>query len=154
MTERGGLSRVSAAGGAASHSSDGRLLFLREGTLMAQPFDAGRPELTSEAVPIAEHVGSSARLGFFSVSETGSLAYRTGPAPGAGPNLQLTWLDRQGEVVGTSGEPGQYAANVDNLALSPDATQVAAWTEGDLGTWRRPQPGTRISTEPLAKTGG
>src|SRR4030095_7644087 len=43
---------------AAVGSGPGRLLFLREGTLMAQPFDAVRLALAGEAVPVAERVGS------------------------------------------------------------------------------------------------
>ena len=37
------------------------------------------------------------------------------------PDRQLTWYDRQGKVLGTAGEPGDYR----ELALSPDGTRVA-----------------------------
>ena len=37
-----------------SDSDSGQVLFLRQGTLMAQPFDARRLELSGEAVPVAE----------------------------------------------------------------------------------------------------
>ena len=97
----------------------GHLLFVREGSLMAQAFDARRLELAGEAVPIAEGLPDSGPP-LFSVSTTGVLAYRTG---GAGPNAanQLTWFDRAGKVLGTVGDPGQY----NTLALSPDGTRVA-----------------------------
>ena len=36
--------------------STGYLLFMREGTLMAQPFDNRRLELKGQAVPVAEQV--------------------------------------------------------------------------------------------------
>jgi hypothetical protein len=49
----------------------GHLLFVREGTLMAQPFDSKRLELAGEAVPIAEQVATSITRGAFSVSTTG-----------------------------------------------------------------------------------
>ena len=50
---------------------DGNIFFLREGTLMAQPFDAGKLQLRGEPVPIAEHVGAELSAGYFAVSPTG-----------------------------------------------------------------------------------
>ena len=41
----------------ASDSGPGRLLFLREGTLVAQPFDTKRLALAGNPSPIAERVG-------------------------------------------------------------------------------------------------
>jgi len=98
----------------------GRLLFLRDTTLFAQPFDPARLKLSGDAVPVADQVGSfsPATTGLYSVSETGVLAYRVG----AGGDLrQLTWFDPQGKVLGTVGEK---AAN-ENPAVSPDGTRVA-----------------------------
>src|SRR5262249_49574980 len=54
----------------------GYVLFLREGTLMAQPFDERRLESVGDAVPVAEQVGSFQFLGFFSASANGVLVYR------------------------------------------------------------------------------
>jgi eukaryotic-like serine/threonine-protein kinase len=93
------------------------VLFLRQGTLMAQPFDARRLELSGEAVPVAEQVGSVLDYGFFSASDNGVLVYRSG----AGRDYQLTWFDQQGRVLGTVAEPGRY----NSLALSPDGRRVA-----------------------------
>ena len=95
----------------------GQVLFLRQGTLMAQPFDARRLELSGEAVPVAEKVGSYLDYGLFSASNNGVLVYRSG----VGQDYQLTWLDRQGRVLGTVGEPGRY----NSMALSPDGRRVA-----------------------------
>ena len=84
-------------------SALGRLLFLREGTLMTQPFDSRRLELVGEPVPVAEQVGSAnAVQGHFGVSASGVLAYRTGAAGGGS---SLTWYDRQGKVLGAAAEP-------------------------------------------------
>jgi hypothetical protein len=41
---------------ASPDGSEGHILFLRENTLMAQPFDVRRLALAGEAVPIAESV--------------------------------------------------------------------------------------------------
>lgn len=98
---------------------EGYVLFPRDGTLIAQPFDSARLKLTGEAVPIAEDMGNSRANGWFSVSNTGTLAFRTGAR--FGQNAQLTWFDRQGRVLGKVGEPGAY----DALCLSPDGARVA-----------------------------
>jgi Tol biopolymer transport system component len=103
----------------AQYAPPGYLLFARQGTLIAQPFDAVRAALTGEGVSIAQQVvadpnGSAA----FSVSETGTLVIRTGVSS---PTTQLTWVDRSGKSLGEIGQPGLYR----NPALSPDGTRVA-----------------------------
>ena len=74
--------------------TQGHLLFLRETTLMAQPFDARRLVLTGEAFPIAEQIQTSKRhcppYGVFSASENGVLAYQTGTAAAAPNSCGLT----------------------------------------------------------------
>jgi Tol biopolymer transport system component len=97
----------------------GYVLFLREGTLMAQPFDALRLETVGEAVPVAEKIATYGNVGaMFSASANGALAYRAGGNIGAS---RLTWYDRQGKVTGYVGASGDYI----DIALSPDGTQVA-----------------------------
>ena len=108
-------------GGSNAMYAQGRLIFLRDPTLMAQPFDVSRLELSGEAVPIAEDValgGSSRRNGAFSVSETGVLAYQTGSIP---VRSQLVWLDRQGKQLATLGDRADYG----DVELSPDGTRAA-----------------------------
>jgi eukaryotic-like serine/threonine-protein kinase len=110
----------------------GQLLFLRAGTLMAQPFDDRRLELSGEPVAVAEHVGNFINGGFFSVSAADTLVYMTGSGTGAS---QLTWIDREGKVVGTAGQPSPYYT----LALSPDGKRAAvteyASPGANLGLW-------------------
>jgi Tol biopolymer transport system component/predicted Ser/Thr protein kinase len=111
------------AGGAA-----GFLLFVRGftlssgaagGTLMAQPFDPKRLELSGDAVPIADKVA------YFSASPSGVLAFGTVGAQG---NTQLTWYDRKGAVLSSAGEMGEYY----DVALSPDQKRVAYRRGNDL----------------------
>ncbi|HYV62913.1 MAG TPA: protein kinase, partial [Bryobacteraceae bacterium] len=90
--------------------SQGRLLYMREGILMAQPFDTKRLETSGEAVPVAEQVErvlNSGTVGAFSVSQTGLLAYRTGRqiAAGTSAGLQMTWFDRQGKGESVGEQP-------------------------------------------------
>jgi eukaryotic-like serine/threonine-protein kinase len=101
--------------------SGGYLLFVRERTLMAQPFDTRRLSVTGDAVPIAERVVGGANVDnpMFTASANGTLVYRTGGETGA--NRQLTWYDRAGKPLGPLGPPGVY----NTLSLSPDAKRVA-----------------------------
>jgi serine/threonine protein kinase len=100
----------------ASEAGMGQLLFIREGTLIAQPFDANRFEVAGEPATLAKQIGSVLTIGFFSASNNGVLAYRSG-----GGLSQFTWFDQRGKRLGTVGEP---AANV-SVTLSPDGTRAA-----------------------------
>ncbi len=105
----------------------GYLLWMREQTLLAQPFDAGKLTLEGSAAPIAEEVASAASLRTaFWTSDAGVLAYRTGMAAGS---TALTWFDRQGKAIGTVGNPQGYG----ELALSPDGTQAAVFRRDTVG---------------------
>jgi tricorn protease-like protein len=90
----------------------GYLLFMREDTLMAQPFDNRRLELTGQATPVAEQIGGNS----FSVSSNNVLVFQRDVA-----SERLTWYDREGKVLGTIGDLGDYV----ELALSPDGTRLA-----------------------------
>jgi Tol biopolymer transport system component len=98
----------------------GQLLFMRDGSLIAQDINLSRLELIGEPRPVAQQVSWSVapwNLGAFSASNTGVLTYRSG----TGMRSQLTWIDRAGRELGTLGPPGDYLAP----ALSPDGTRVA-----------------------------
>jgi len=101
-------------------ASHGYLMFLREGALMAQPFDAGSLSLAGDAVPVAERVGASfaGDLSLFSTSASGTLVYRGGDA---GAGRQLTWYDRGGKPLGPLSAQGTY----NTLSISPDGKRVA-----------------------------
>jgi Tol biopolymer transport system component len=98
-------------------AASGHVLFLRDGTLMAQPFAPDRLEFTGDSVAVAEHVGSYANFGKFGASANGVLFFGAGSAG----TYQLTWYDRQGKALGTAGPPGLYGG----VALSPDGARVA-----------------------------
>jgi serine/threonine protein kinase/Tol biopolymer transport system component len=96
----------------------GYVLFVREGSLMAQALDTRKLELAGEAVPIAGNFSPSSEPSF-SVSATGVLAYWTGRTA-AGIITRLTWFDREGKILGTVGDPGIY----NSVSLSPDGTRL------------------------------
>ena len=104
----------------AVYSPPGYLLFVRDGTLMAQHFDADKLELAGDAVPVAGQVDSQATQAQnqFSVSQNGVLAYTAGRS-GAGSILH--WFDRSGRVTGMLGAPNAISWG----AISPDGNTVA-----------------------------
>jgi Tol biopolymer transport system component/predicted Ser/Thr protein kinase len=102
-------------------SKSGHIIVLRDGTLLAQPFDAGRLQLAGEAIPIAEQVSSIQGLGYFSASDNGALAYRTGAMRGAGLSLQLSWFDRAGKSTLTAVEGSRSST----VKVSPDGKRAA-----------------------------
>jgi Tol biopolymer transport system component len=103
----------------AEYAASGHLLFLREGALLAQPFDAERLELRGEPTPVAEQVASDAIMGFgdYSVSHR-VLVYRSGQG---WEGDQLVWFDRTGKPLGQLGAAGYV-----HPWLSPDEKRVAA----------------------------
>jgi eukaryotic-like serine/threonine-protein kinase len=110
--------RLLIEGGSSVAYSQGHLVFLRDGRLVAQPFDLSRLELTGEPKPITEQVefaGPSSTA--FSVAQSGLLAYQ----PASGPGSQLVWFDRTGRRLATLGEPAEYG----DVAVSPDGRRAA-----------------------------
>jgi eukaryotic-like serine/threonine-protein kinase len=103
----------------AIYTPPGYLLYLREGTLLAQTFDARTFRLSGEPLTVAERVGnfSGTGNGYFSVSANGEvLAYQV-----AGSPTRLIWMNRSGAEVGSIGEPNSYALP----RLSPDGQKLA-----------------------------
>jgi Tol biopolymer transport system component len=89
--------------------ASGHILFVRERTLMARPFDAGALEFTGDPFPIAEAVtllAPGTLVGVFSASQNGVLAYQVGS--GEDDSFRLVWRDREGNELGTVGEPASY----------------------------------------------
>jgi Tol biopolymer transport system component len=119
------------------YSPDGYLLFVREGTLLAQRFDASRLRLSGEPVPVAEsmnYLGSTVPDGYaaYSAAKGGFLTYRTNNSSA----LQLSWFDRSGKPLGTAGPEGTY----DELALSRDGRRAVV----EMSDPKSPQEGTNL----------
>ncbi|MFY9530945.1 MAG: protein kinase, partial [Candidatus Acidiferrales bacterium] len=98
----------------------GHILFLRQNTLVAQPFDPKHLEFMGDAFPIADQVQEDdGRLrGIFSASENGVLTYAEGTRDG---DRQLLWFDRSGKQVGAV--PGKDAYS--EPQISPDGKKLA-----------------------------
>ncbi|MGH9657635.1 MAG: TolB family protein, partial [Bryobacteraceae bacterium] len=105
----------------AQKGGSGHLLFLRENTVMAQPFDATSLQLAGDVFPVAERVGYGAVIAHLpvSVSANGVLVYSQGR--GANSGNEIVWRDR-------SGKPGGaliQAMVSQGVAISPDEKSVA-----------------------------
>ena len=106
------------AGDSLAAVAAGNLLFVREGTLFAQPIDPSTGKLSGDANPLVDHVDYDPVWGLTNVaaSSTGLLVYRSGGAR----NGQLVWFDRTGARQMSVGDP----AMIDNFDLSPDGARV------------------------------
>ena len=100
-------------------SKTGYLLYIRNNSLMGQPFNASRLESTDEAVTLATGVGpvASFSLAQISVSDNGTLAYQSAGKPAR----ELIWMDRTGKVLSTMGEPADWGPP----RISPNGKHVA-----------------------------
>jgi Tol biopolymer transport system component/predicted Ser/Thr protein kinase len=97
---------------------DGRLLMLRDSTLVSQPFDVRRGLLTGSATTIAQNVrfDSSTWHGVFDAAGR-TLIYQPG---GTLSGTHLVWFGSDGKNLGTLGEVAKYY----DLKLSPDGHRL------------------------------
>jgi Tol biopolymer transport system component len=98
--------------------ANGHVLFMKDNTLMARPFDLSRLELSGDPDVVQDGVEEHRTwwMSIFSVSENGTLVF----APVQQPDNTLLWIDSTGRHLGTVGEPGRYAS----IHLSPDDSQL------------------------------
>ena len=130
-----------------TYSPPGYLLFARDRTLVAQPFDAKALETRGEPVPLAEKIGTdNVGLARFSVSRNGVLVYRTAQSAG-----RLLWRDRTGRELDSPGDPGVY----NNPAISPTGDRLARQPRrpsdrqaGHLGPGSRPRRRVAVQSGP------
>lgn len=116
----------------AIYAPPGHLLFIRDGTLFAQPFDPKSFKLMGVASVVAPKVTYDLLgdgRGSFSASETGVLSYWPGS------DKHLIWLDRSGRRIGVLGAPEPDR----EPRLSPDERTVAVTRvnprSGEVDIW-------------------
>jgi serine/threonine protein kinase len=104
----------------AVYAAPGYILFGSQGDLYAQPFDAGRLQLTGDRFPVAEGISIEQQgHALVSASASGTLAYRANVQGGM---RQLVWFDRSGKSIGVVGPPSQAMSEIE---ISPDGRRVA-----------------------------
>jgi eukaryotic-like serine/threonine-protein kinase len=114
----------------ARYVSSGHIVYARMGTLLAQPFDLMRLEVTGKPVGVVEGVMHDVNSPFtignsgvaqFSVASNGTLAYLSGgPAPEG--DYRPVWVDRNG-VDTEVGIPSRSVAG--RPRMSPDGRRIA-----------------------------
>ena len=109
--------------------ASGFLLYLREGALIAQPFDPAQGQQKGPSHSVVEQVATGGAMGMFDASENGILIYLTGSVAST---KRLTWFDRAGktwapwvslQTISTCGSrrTGMLAANAGYPAGSPNS---------------------------------
>jgi dipeptidyl aminopeptidase/acylaminoacyl peptidase len=88
------------------------------GSLVAQRFDVARPEPGDDGQVISgvERVTGTAEAGPTFAASHNVLVYRSA----GDQKTQLTWLDRDGRIIGTIGDPGDYG----DWSMGPDGRSV------------------------------
>ena len=124
--------------------ASGHLVYLKNGTLFAVPFDLNDLTVRGTPVPVLESVAyspgfGSAQLNFSAApSGAGTLLYRSGGAMGS-PRVIVQWLDHEGNAQPLLAKPGAYT----RPRLSPDGLRLALeLREGsnlDLGIYDWPR---------------
>ena len=100
--------------------ADGHLLYMRDGTLIAQPMDPGNGKLTGEPQTLNESVQADGALWRtnLGVSTNGMMVYAAGATAGG---QTLSWYDRTGKVLESLADVG----NFQEVELSPDGKRAA-----------------------------
>lgn len=102
-----------------AYSPSGHLLFVRDGTLIAQPFDPDAGRLAGDSQPVASYVKAhTSSDAAFDVSNNGVLIYRL--AEGT-PSLRLELHDRRGRALEVLTPTGFYR----HPRFSPDGQRIA-----------------------------
>jgi Tol biopolymer transport system component len=137
----------------AQYVEPGYLVFVRDGTLLAQRFDADSGKVSGAPIAIADPVASFESPGWaaFAVSRNGVLAYAS-----PGDRAHLAWFDRLGHA-----EPLESAASMLWVRFSPDGRRAlfnrADAHTGNLDIWALDVARgveTRVTSDPDTETWG
>ena len=134
------------------YSPTGHLLFIRDQTLMAAPFDLGKLGIMGAPVPVLSDIIPDIGQGDAPVTfaANGTLAYVPGAA--MDPPRQLVWVDPSGNET-----PLEEARRYANPRISPDGARIAltirdkTWDLWSLELDRRTL--SRLSFEPATQFG-
>jgi Tol biopolymer transport system component len=99
----------------------GHLVFARDNTLFAVPFDISSLDVRGTPVPVLEDVATNVQYAIadFDSSQNGTAIYRTGDV--TANQRSVAWMDRTGKAVPLLATPSEYA----DPHLSPDGSRLA-----------------------------
>jgi hypothetical protein len=136
--EKGTWTHIASGIWSARYSRSGHLLLSGPRGVRAAPFDPGRPQPTNPQTFVVDEVFSTLAWSdsWFSVSDTGTLAY----VPGDATLGRLAWVDREGRVSPAS----DGVVSLSDPSLSPDGERIA-FQDRDDNLWALDlRRGTRI----------
>ncbi|MEO7521324.1 MAG: protein kinase [Gemmatimonas sp.] len=135
----------------ARYAPTGHLLFAREASILAVPFDLGKLAITDAPVVVVDDVAMDYSDGFaaYDVSPTGTLVVM--PSSVAGSRVQVVEVDRRGNEKPLLTGPDRY----DNPRYAPDLRRISVDITPDRGArdvWvmdlSRGTAGMRVTTDP------
>ena len=127
VSTRTGERRILVEGGCyPRYSPSGHVVYGRNGSLLAVPFDQDRLEVTGQPFTVLEGVMMSRNTGVanFDVAANGDLLYVPGKADGGARTLH--WVDRSGQAEQLPLPPRSYL----HPRISPDGRKLAIEVEG------------------------
>jgi serine/threonine-protein kinase len=101
--------------------STGHIVFVKQGTMFAAPFNLEHLEVKGPAAPVLERISADTAFGSAQVdfSSNGAMLYRRGRTDGI---FSMEWLDISGKTQSILTEPASFRSP----RLSPDGKQIAA----------------------------
>ncbi|HLH32343.1 MAG TPA: hypothetical protein VKY31_14150, partial [Terriglobia bacterium] len=157
--DAGGIFLASLSGGepkrltgsetAGEYLKPGWIVFVRQGSLVAQHLDLEHAALTGDPVVLADPIAydGSTFLGAFSVSNDGRIAYRSGGAEAR----QLVWFDRTGKMLDVAGEADPSALVAPELSQDERRLAIDRTVQSNRDIWLMDllRGGlTRLTTDP------
>ena len=117
------------ASSGARYVEPGYLLYVKERSLLAQPFNPRSLKVSGRAIPIAQQVqyGALRWVSNYTASNNGLLLYQ---GQEGGGQWQLTWMDLDGKELGKVGEPREQASDT----LSPDGKKAVVVVRDQNGS--------------------
>jgi serine/threonine-protein kinase len=121
LVEGGSHARYVPTGPGADGRGTGHIVYWRNASLLAVPFDLRALQVAGSPVPILEGVLGFPPQGFadYSFSDAGTLVFAPGGAEAS--TASLVWVDRQGQAQPLPAPPRSYLSP----RLSPDGRRVA-----------------------------
>ena len=111
------------------HYAGGRLLAVRDGSLLAWKLDVSSGEVVGDPVRVADKIETDeiTALSVFSVSNQGTLLYQL--SAGTSGNDSHVWMDATGKEISRLSEPLVYGPT----RISPDGSRIAMDVIGQSG---------------------